>query len=150
MRARDRASVLTLIREAHDVHRRRLKGELRNIRAETDERIFGPMLAMPDSVYFVAETGRAVVGFVHCEIRRSAGTPTLRRRVYAYVHTLAVTADFRRQGIGRMLLDLVREWALGQEVSEIELNVFEFNEAALALYESLGYRTLSRRMRYEL
>ncbi len=150
MRPRDRESVLALIREAHDAHRRRLRGQLRSIRAESDERVFGPMLAMPGSVYFVAESGRAVIGYVHCEIRKSAGTPTLRRRTYAYVHTLVVTADLRRQGVGRMLLELVREWALGQEVSEIELNVFEFNEAAVALYESLGYRTLSRRMRYDL
>ena len=80
----------------------------------------------------------------------SAAGPTLRSRKYAYVNTLAIGREHRRQGVGRMLMELVREWALGQEISDIELNVFDFNRAAVALYESLGYRTMSRRMRFEL
>lgn len=39
-------------------------------------------------------------------------------------------------------------WALGKNVNEIELNVWEFNRGAF--YERVGYETMSRRMRIML
>jgi ribosomal protein S18 acetylase RimI-like enzyme len=150
MAPRDRKAVLGLILDAHDYHRRSLKGELRTVRPESSEAVFARLLALPNSVYFVAEAGRRVVGYVHCELRTQPAGPTTRGRSYGYVNTLAIATDYRRRGVGRTLMELVREWAFGQEISEIELNVFDFNQAAVELYESLGYRTVSRRMRFEL
>jgi ribosomal protein S18 acetylase RimI-like enzyme len=150
MRARDREAVLALVWDAHDQHRRANRVELRAVRTEQAGAVFGRLLEMPNSVYFVAEHGREIVGYVHCEIRTVAASLTTRTRKLAYVNTLAVRRESRRQGVGRVLMELVREWALGQEVAEIELNVFEFNREAIALYESLGYRAVTRRMRYEL
>ncbi|OQA95517.1 MAG: Acetyltransferase (GNAT) family protein [Chloroflexi bacterium ADurb.Bin222] len=45
-----------------------------------------------------------------------------------------------------MLMGTVYEWALTKGASSIELNVYEFNKAAIAFYEKLGYETLSRKM----
>ena len=58
---------------------------------------------------------------------------------------IAVSPAFRRQGIGRQLLD----WAHGQfPESEFWLEVRESNAAAIALYESAGYRQVGFRKRY--
>ena len=58
---------------------------------------------------------------------------------------IAVVPAFRRQGIGRQLLD----WAHGQfPESEFWLEVRESNAAAIALYESAGYRQVGFRKRY--
>lgn len=150
MRSRDRPDVLELIREAHESHRRGLRSDLKTVRPESAEAVFGPLLDMDRSVYFVAESARRVVGYIHCELRSCAATATLRARKFAYVNRLVVARDARRQGVGRQLMELVHEWALGKEVTEIELDVFEFNGPALALYEELGYDVVSRRMRFEL
>ena len=52
---------------------------------------------------------------------------------------LMVAADYRNQGIGTALLGAAEEWARGVGVTKLELHVFPYNGAAIALYEKLGY-----------
>jgi RimJ/RimL family protein N-acetyltransferase len=52
---------------------------------------------------------------------------------------LMVAASHRRRGIGRALLESAEAWARSAGVTKIELHVFPYNEAAIALYESLDY-----------
>jgi L-phenylalanine/L-methionine N-acetyltransferase len=52
---------------------------------------------------------------------------------------LMVDAEYRRRGIGRALLDAAVEWAREAEVRKLELHVFPWNEAAIALYEDFGF-----------
>jgi RimJ/RimL family protein N-acetyltransferase len=52
---------------------------------------------------------------------------------------LMVAERSRRQGIGRMLLDQAVEWGSVAGIRKLELHVFPWNEAALALYESFGF-----------
>jgi RimJ/RimL family protein N-acetyltransferase len=52
---------------------------------------------------------------------------------------LMVAAEHRRQGIGRALMTAAEAWAREAGVRKLELHVFPHNEAAIALYEDLGY-----------
>jgi len=48
-------------------------------------------------------------------------------------------AAYRRQGIGRSLLQTAVDWARETGVRKLELHVFPWNEPAIALYESFGF-----------
>jgi len=52
---------------------------------------------------------------------------------------LMVAADARRQGVGRALLEAAVEWARGAGIRKLELHVFPWNEAAIALYDAFGF-----------
>jgi L-phenylalanine/L-methionine N-acetyltransferase len=52
---------------------------------------------------------------------------------------LMVAADARRQGVGTGLLEAAVAWAREAGVRKLELHVFPWNEAAIALYESFGF-----------
>lgn len=52
---------------------------------------------------------------------------------------LMVDAAHRRRGIGRALLVAAVEWAQAAGVRKLELHVFPWNEAAIALYEDFGF-----------
>lgn len=52
---------------------------------------------------------------------------------------LMVAFDARRQGVGTALLRAAVEWARRTGVRKLELHVFPWNEAAMALYERFGF-----------
>ena len=52
---------------------------------------------------------------------------------------LMVAESHRRQGIGRALLEQAEAWAAARGVRKIELHVFPWNGAAIALYEDFGF-----------
>lgn len=52
---------------------------------------------------------------------------------------LMVAAGWRRRGVGRALMLGAEEWAREVGIRKLELHVLPYNEAAIGLYESLGY-----------
>ena len=95
---------------------------------------------------FVAEAAGVVIGFVHVAVCESPPVSIIVPRRYAVVDSLAVSPRFQRAGVGRALMEQVHQWAAAQGAIEVELTVYDFNKAAFTFYESLGYKTCSRRM----
>jgi ribosomal protein S18 acetylase RimI-like enzyme len=108
---------------------------------------FESMLADADAVWLVAEHHGEIWGFVTAQIVYAPDRPILVPRRYAEVDNLAVLRQHRRAGIGRALMERAHAWAAERGIHEVELNVYEFNQDAIAFYEELGYVTERRKMR---
>ncbi len=104
----------------------------------------------PMAMLLVAEHRGQLVGFINVTIRDAADIPLLVPRRYAFVENVVVKEGFRRRGVGEALMARAQRWAEAQGASTMELNVYEFNQAAQAFYRKLGYETLTRRMRRRL
>jgi RimJ/RimL family protein N-acetyltransferase len=83
---------------------------------------------------FVAEDGERVVG------RLSLARDPHPASAHVADLGLMVAASHRRRGIGRALLDASVDWARSSGVRKLELHVLPHNVAAIALYESFGFR----------
>ncbi len=59
---------------------------------------------------------------------------------YLYLSNLAVQAEYRRQGVAQMLLQLSERIVLDWGFSDLYLHVLESNHAARKLYWKAGYR----------
>ncbi|PZV05287.1 MAG: GNAT family N-acetyltransferase [Leptolyngbya sp.] len=59
--------------------------------------------------------------------------------LHPYVLMLYVAPEHRRRGIATALLAVAHQWAQQQGHRQISLQVFSQNQAAQALYQSLGY-----------
>lgn len=66
----------------------------------------------------------------------------------AHILTIAVRPEYRGQGIGRWLLLHLLAEARQEGCDSVVLEVRPSNEAALRLYESLGFVLINRRKRY--
>lgn len=60
-----------------------------------------------------------------------------------YIFLLYVDPQHRRHGIGTALMQLAESWATARGDRQIGLQVFHQNQAALRLYDQLGYQPQS-------
>jgi len=142
----DYAAVLHLFAEGDAIHAQALPDRFRTAHPTRDASFVDDWIRRPDAELFVAEVDQAIVGVVQFHTVITPELPTAYLRTFIFVDSLVVQSHYRQQGIGRMLMEHVQHWAQAHAITTIELNVFEFNQAAIYLYEQLGYTTLSRRM----
>jgi ribosomal-protein-alanine N-acetyltransferase len=93
----------------------------------------------PKSAYYIAaESNGELIGY--------AGIYYLSD--FADVHTITVSPEHRRKGIGREFLKRLINWARVKKAEAIMLEVRVGNEEALPLYIENGFTEISRRQNY--
>jgi RimJ/RimL family protein N-acetyltransferase len=107
-------------------------GEWRS--AGDERRYLKALRRYPHAAVFVAEQEDG-----HLVGRLSVGRDPHPASAHVADVGLMVAIEARRQGVGRALLEAAVDWARGAGVRKLELHVFPWNEAAIALYESFGF-----------
>mgnify|MGYP001781091637 FL=1 len=92
----------------------------------------------PLSLWLIAEADGVVAGYV--------GSQTVLDS--ADMMNLAVSQDFRRQGIGEQLVNSLTEALAEKGVKTLLLEVRISNEPAKQLYQKLGFEIVGKRPRY--
>ena len=101
-----------------------------------------------EGVAFVADWRQAgIVGFAEVSIRRdhvegAASSPV------PYLEGWFVREGFRRQGIGRRLLDAASQWAAQRGFSELASDAEIRNEASISVHAALGFREVGRSVHF--
>ena len=90
------------------------------------------------ALWLVAEEDGVVAGYV--------GSQTVCAETD--MMNVAVTADFRRRGIGEQLVNALVDELKALESHSLTLEVRASNTPAQALYEKLGFREVGRRPKY--
>jgi RimJ/RimL family protein N-acetyltransferase len=107
-------------------------GEWRS--ASEERRYLRALRRYPDAAVFLAETDDGVI----------VGRLSVARDPHpASAHVadlgLMVAATHRRQGVGTALLSAAVEWGRAHGIHKLELHVFPWNTAAIALYDRFGF-----------
>jgi len=69
---------------------------------------------------------------------------------YVYMGFMYVRPEFRGKGAIRGLIVKLEEWALSQNITEVRLEVYDDNAAALRAYEKAGFKRHMVEMRREV
>ena len=99
---------------------------------------FASSLQSPDTLYLTAFFDGQVVGY--CGLLRSFEE--------ADITNVAVGEDWRNQGIAGMLLKELMEQGRQQGIERFTLEVRVSNQAAIHLYEKLGFESVGIRKRF--
>ena len=103
-----------------------------------------------DSGVIVALVDSEVAGFATVQyVHRPEGPYTLPLDYY-HVEEFGVDAAHRRRGVATALVDYMKKDARERGFKRIDLDMWSFNEGALAFYEAAGFSTYRRYMEMEV
>ncbi len=103
-----------------------------------------------NSDVIVALADGEIAGFATVQYIRRPETPYTLARDFYRVEEFGVDSAFRRRGVATALVDYIRRDARAKGFARIELDVWAFNEGALAFYEAAGFRTYRRYMEMDI
>lgn len=111
---------------------------------------FSDFLADEECIFLVAVEENEVLGYLIALVKQIPEYPILIPRRYVMIDNMGVHENARQQGIGTLLLQKIEEEAKDAGFSELELNVYYFNEAAKKLYAKNDFEPMLYRMRKEI
>lgn len=116
---------------------------------ELQDRVYA-LWQSEDSDVLVAERDGVICGMACVEYLTKQESPYCHARSIYYITEFGVDSAFHRQGVGRELLEFMREDARARGFARIELDVWAFNEDAIRFYEAVGFQTFRRFMEWNL
>ena len=100
----------------------------------------------PEQDIIVSERKGRIVGFAILHHFHMPDSPFMKERDYLDIEEFCVDESWRRRGVGTELIAYIRDYALEHAIHRIELSVWTFNDAAINLYESMGFKSFRRYM----
>lgn len=105
------------------------------------------LITRDDAIAVVAKDDSEVVGYAVGRI--TTLPPFFEHRYRGYIHDVFVKPQFRRHGVGRLLVDEILRWLRQRGVNLVELTVAANNDA-VPFWERLGFRVYMHQMKRDL
>ncbi|KPK48196.1 MAG: hypothetical protein AMS22_15725 [Thiotrichales bacterium SG8_50] len=109
---------------------------------------FRSLLQKPTVRIWIAEENGSPIGYILAHFHEQSENPFCLARRWCEIDQIAVHPDFQNTGIGRTLIKKVITEAREEEIRDIELSVWYFNEQARLAFAHLGF--IPKVIRYEL
>ena len=106
------------------------------------------LLTSPLAEVVVAETDNKIIASGYARIDKSK--PFLKHSHHAYLGFMYVVPEYRGQGINKKIMDVLKDWAVSQNITEFSLEVYYDNISAIKAYEKIGFSRYILEMRYNL
>ncbi|SRR5258706_3363917 len=125
------------------------------------ERSFDPTLKKEDTHYYdlkemisdpnvqlvIAELENKIIASGYARIENSKSY--LQHKQHAYLGFMYVVPEQRGKGINKRIIEVLQDWAVSQNVSELRLEVYQGNIKAINAYEKIGFSKLIFEMRFK-
>lgn len=96
----------------------------------------------------VMEYNNELIGCGYAQIR--SAKPYQKHELFGYLGFMFVDPDFRGNGLNNLLLNDLKKWVLSQGITEVRLEVYHDNEAAVKAYEKAGFKQILTTMRCDI
>jgi len=95
------------------------------------------MIDATDVELLVAELNNKIIASGYARIENAK--PYLQHPQHAYLGFMYVVPEQRGKGINKMIIDALEKWAGSKSITELRLDVYQPNEAAIKAYERVGF-----------
>jgi ribosomal protein S18 acetylase RimI-like enzyme len=106
------------------------------------------MILAPHIYLIVAVTDNRLIASGYARIDKAQ--PYLEFTHFAYLGFMYVDPAYRSQGINGKIMEVLKQWAIKQELTELRLEVYDENISAIKAYAKAGFSRLKLEMRMRL
>ena len=142
-RLQDIGAITELWKEMIDFHRRK---DTLFTPAVNGKDVFaeyvGKNINSETACVYVAVVGGTMIGY--CQGTLEKHPPVIAYTDYGQILDFAVSADYRRAGIGEKLCMALLGWFIQKGVYRIEVRHSEFNEIAASFWKKMGFKPYMR------
>lgn len=136
----DVSGILELLRQVGQVHH---KGRPDIFRSDAQKYGASQIIAMLNSSktpIFVAVDEKKVLGYCFCKVKAYENETVVNDHTELYIDDLCIDEHCRGRGIGTALYHEALRYAKMRGCYNVTLNVWSFNESALAFYKKCGMK----------
>jgi ribosomal protein S18 acetylase RimI-like enzyme len=106
------------------------------------------LISSKDSNLLVATSQDRLVGAGFARIENAKPYNVHKR--FCYLGFMYVLPEFRGQGINSMIIEALKEWSISKNITEMRLDVYDLNQAAMKAYMKVGFSKHMTNMRLDL
>lgn len=140
---KDVVQAVDLCNEIREHHRKILNGYFAPINRDFEKNALLSTIGSDNAFAVVAVDGDKVVGLL---IANKKNAPYLENPIICNIGTLGVIQEYRKQGIGKMLMNEFLTFCKENGIQEIKLGVFNDNKIAYKFYEDYGFKPQEQEM----
>ena len=108
----------------------------------------GAMIDAPGILLLVAELGNRIIASGYGRIEKAK--PYLKHPDHVYLGFMFVLPAYRGKGINQQIIGALRSWARSKNITELRLDVYFENLAAINAYEKVGFTKHMIEMRLDV
>jgi ribosomal protein S18 acetylase RimI-like enzyme len=116
--------------------------------SDFEENLVRRLMKSVDGLVLVAMDKEQAVGYSLSQIRRSP--PDSKQESYGYVNDMAVTASYRRKGIGEKMFAEIVKWLQSKNIEHVELQTIDKNIVANSFWKKQGFKDFMRTLYREI
>jgi len=102
----------------------------------------------PKSELLVIDFNNQIIGCGYAQIRQAK--PYQKHEFFGYLGFMFIDPEFRGKGLNNLLIDRLKKWVLSQGITEVRLEVYHDNEAAVNAYKKAGFKPILTTMRCDI
>ena len=123
--------------QLHDLHVKAKPDSFRTVPIQFFQEKLERYVNEENTAVLVSDDG-GINGFAAVKLLDVESEEKFPRRL-CYIDCFAVDENCRRQGVGRKLMEYIREFARENNCTSVQLGVAGFNEAAQDFYKAMGF-----------
>ncbi len=142
----DYDKLVPIFQEVHNLHTTHLKEYFSLLNNPMPKEDYLKLIKDKSIYFLIIGDKKNIFGFSILAFRESGYLNILLKRVYAYICEFAIISIHQKKGYGKALFNECVKIAKEMKAKSLELDVWDFNQNAMAFYKSLGMETLNHRM----
>lgn len=132
--------------EVHSIHLQEHPDEFKELSTDDIRSYFCKAIADENQDFLVCCDEGKIVGYILTRVVDRQENPVQKARKYLFIDQIDVKHEYRRSGVGKLLIKSVRDIAKKRGLDLILLDVWNFNEDAVSFFRSQGFLPWIQRM----